>query len=210
MADMEKLSKALVEADRAAVNGLVQEALNAGMAADSILRQGLIAGMDIVGERMEEGEMFIPEVLQGAQIMSGALDILRPHLTADQTALSGKVIIGTVKGDLHDIGKNLVPLMLKSSGFEVVDLGVDVSPQAFTEATAKHQPNIVALSALLTTTMEQMGKTVESLKEAGLRDQVRVIVGGAPVSQKFAEQIGADGYAPDAGSAVKTAKAFLA
>lgn len=210
MADMETIANALIAADHAEVINQVKQALDSGVDATTILNQGLIKGMDVVGERMEEGEMFIPEVLQCAQIMGGALDILRPHLGEGQQVSGGKVIFGTVKGDLHDIGKNLCALMLKSSGFEVVDLGVDVAPEAFVQAVKSQSADIIALSALLTTTMEQMRKTVELLKSEGLRDKVKVMIGGAPVSQKYAEQIGADGFAPDAGSASKLAKSLLA
>ena len=209
MADMDVIGKALIAAESAQVLKLVQQALSEGVEAQVILNEGLIKGMDVVGDRMEEGDMFIPEVIQCAQVMSKALEILRPHLGEGQAVEGGKVVFGTVKGDLHDIGKNLVTLMLKSSGFQVIDLGVDVSPEAFVEAARANQADIVALSALLTTTMAQMAKTVEALKAAGLRDQVKIMIGGAPVSQKYADEIGADGFAPDAGSASKLAKSLM-
>ncbi|MEW6263486.1 MAG: corrinoid protein [Thermodesulfobacteriota bacterium] len=209
MADLAALTQALVAGDQAEVINLVQRALTQGLNAHAILNEGLIRGMDQVGAKMEEGEMFIPEVLQRAHIMSSALEVLKPHLGEGSAAFNGKVVFGTVKGDLHDIGKNLVILMMRSSGFNVVDLGVDVTAQAFVEAAKKHGADIVALSALLTTTMAVMDKTVAALKAEGLKDRVKVIIGGAPVSQKFADQIGADGYAADAGSACKLAKSLL-
>jgi 5-methyltetrahydrofolate--homocysteine methyltransferase len=209
MADMDGIGKALIAAEGAQVLKLVQQALSEGVEAQVILNEGLIKGMDVVGDRMEEGDMFIPEVIQCAQVMSSALEVLRPHLGEGQAVEGGKVVFGTVKGDLHDIGKNLVTLMLKSSGFQVIDLGVDVSPEAFVEAARANQADIVALSALLTTTMAQMAKTVEALKAAGLRDKVKIMIGGAPVSQKYADEIGADGFAPDAGSAGKLAKSLM-
>ncbi|MBF0529002.1 MAG: corrinoid protein [Deltaproteobacteria bacterium] len=210
MANMEAICAALVSGDSQTVISMVKSALDQGVKAQDILNAGLIKGMDLVGERMEEGEMFIPEVLQCAQVMSSALDILRPLLTEGQIAVGGKVVIGTVKGDLHDIGKNLVVLMMRSAGFEVVDLGVDVAPEKFVKTAKDVDANIVALSALLTTTMPMMKKTIDALVESGLRDKVKVMVGGAPVSQSFSNEIGADGYAPDAGSANKLAKALLA
>ena len=210
MTDMMAVVNALIAADHVEVLNLVQAALEEGAEAHVILNEGLIKGMDLVGERMEEGDMFIPEVLQCAQIMASALEVLKPHLGAGRKTSTGTIVFGTVKGDLHDIGKNLCVLMLKSSGFEVVDLGVDVSPEAFVEAARKSEAEIVGLSALLTTTMEQMARTVEAFKEAGLRAKVKIMIGGAPVSQKYADQIGADGFAPDAGSATKLAKALLA
>ena len=157
---------------------------------------------------MESGEMFIPEVLMAAQAMSGAVEILKPLLAEGESASAGKIVIGTVKGDLHDIGKNLVVMMLESAGFDVIDLGVDVEPAAFVKAIQDNQPKVVGLSALLTTTMPMMKKSIESIQESGLRDNVKIIVGGAPVNQAFADEIGADGYAPDAGAASKMAKAY--
>ena len=181
-----------------------------GTNAGDILNIGLIQGMDIVGERMQSGDMFIPEVLMSAKTMSAAVEILKPLLSADDMSSAGHIVIGTVKGDLHDIGKNLVSMMVESSGFEVTDLGVDVAPEAFVKAIQENNANIVALSALLTTTMPMMQQTMNALVESGLRDKVKVIVGGAPVNQDFADKIGADGYAPDAGSASKLAKELWA
>ncbi len=208
MADLNAISDTLIKGDAGNLTLQVQAALEEGTAASDILNKALIAGMDVVGERMENGDMFIPEVLMSAKAMSAALGILKPLLTDEESKSAGKIIIGTVKGDLHDIGKNLVAMMLESAGFEVVNLGVDIAPEAFVEAVKEHQPNLIGLSALLTTTMTQMQKTVDALKESGLRDQVKILVGGAPVTEKFAQEIGADGYAPDAGSAGKLAKSL--
>jgi len=166
--------------------------------------------MDIVGEKMETGDMFIPEVLRSAKVMGVAVEILKPLLGADDITGKGKVVIGTVKGDLHDIGKNLVSMMIESAGFEVSDLGADVPPKRFVEEiNNRKNVDILCLSALLTTTMHMMKKTIDVLAENGLKDHVKIMVGGAPVTQKFADEIGADGYAPDAGSAVKLVKTLL-
>ncbi len=208
MADLNAINNTLIKGDTGNLTVQVQAALDEGTAASEILNKALIAGMDVVGERMENGDMFIPEVLMSAKAMSAALGILKPLLTDEESKSAGKIIIGTVKGDLHDIGKNLVAMMLESAGFEVVNLGVDIAPEAFVEAVKEHQPNLIGLSALLTTTMTQMQKTVDALKESGLRGQVKILVGGAPVTEKFAREIGADGYAPDAGSAGKLARSL--
>jgi 5-methyltetrahydrofolate--homocysteine methyltransferase len=209
MADLKQLTEALVAMDEKKVTELVQSALDGGTPAKDILNGGLLPGMEIVGERMESGDMFIPEVLMSAKAMSAAVEILKPLLGAEDIRAAGKVVIGTVKGDLHDIGKNLVTMMLESAGFEVHNLGVDIAPEDFVKAIKEKNPNLLALSALLTTTMSMMKQTIDALSESGLREQVKVIIGGAPVTQKFADEIGADGYAPDAGSASKLAKALL-
>ncbi len=208
MADLNAISNTLIKGDAGNLTSQVKAALDEGTAASEILNKALIPGMDVVGERMENGDMFIPEVLMSAKAMSAALGILKPLLTDEESKSAGRIIIGTVKGDLHDIGKNLVAMMLESAGFEVVNLGVDIAPEAFVEAVKEHQPNLIGLSALLTTTMTQMQKTVDALKESGLRGQVKILVGGAPVTEKFAQEIGADGYAPDAGSAGKLARSL--
>ena len=174
------------------------------------LNQGLIAAMDVVGERMENEDIFIPEVLMAAQTMGKGVEILKPFLKENETKAAGRVVIGTVKGDLHDIGKNLVAMMIESGGLEVHNLGVDISPEDFVKGIQANNANIVCLSALLTTTMPMMKKTIDAITESGLRDQVKVMIGGAPVTQAFADEIGADGFAADAGSAVKMAKAFAA
>ena len=209
MTDLNTISETLIAGKGPDLKNLVQKAIDEGTEASQILNVALLPGMEVVGERMENGDMFIPEVLMSAKAMSGALVILKPLLSAEESKSAGKILIGTVKGDLHDIGKNLVSMMLESAGFEVINLGVDIAPEGFVEAVKKHEPQIVALSALLTTTMTQMQKTIDALKENGLKDQVKVIVGGAPVTEKFAKEIGAEGYAPDAGSANKLARSLL-
>ena len=207
MADrMETLAQNLYEGQADVVAEGVQEALDAGLPAAEILNNGLIAGMDEVGRDFKAGDLFVPEVLIAARAMHAGMDILRPLLAEGDTPTAGKYVVGTVKGDLHDIGKNLVRMMLEGAGFETVDLGTDVEPQAFVDAVREHQPQMVGMSALLTTTMVQMGTTVEALEEAGLRDSVKIMIGGAPVTSAFAEQIGADAYAPDAASAVDVAR----
>ncbi len=203
------LIDALVGCDEAKVLKLVQNGLDEGVAAKEILNQGLIAGMDIVGEKMENEDMFIPEVLMAAKVMSAAVGILKPLLAEEDMSAMGRVIIGTVKGDLHDIGKNLVAMMLESAGFEVYNLGVDISPDKFVSEVNEKSANMVCLSALLTTTMPMMKQTIDAVVESGLRDRVKIMVGGAPVTKNYANEIGADGYAPDAGSATKLAKALL-
>jgi len=209
MSDLSLMSDALVAMNEQKVKELVREALDQGVLAREILDKGLVPGMDIVGEKMENGDMFIPEVLMSAKAMSAAVEILKPLLGDEGLTAAGKVVIGTVKGDLHDIGKNLVVLMLESAGFEVYNLGVDVAPEEFARAVQEKGADLLGLSALLTTTMPMMKKTIDAVVESGLRDSVKVIVGGAPVNQKFADEIGADGYASDAGSANKLAKALL-
>jgi 5-methyltetrahydrofolate--homocysteine methyltransferase len=208
MNDLQIITETLITGDGDKLLELVQNALDAGIPAKDILQKGLIVGMDIVGEKMESGDMFIPEVLMSAQAMSISVEILKPLLAEGDSSSAGKVIIGTVKGDLHDIGKNLVAMMMESAGFEVIDLGVDVAPEKFVEAIKTHHPTIVGLSALLTTTMPMMKKSIMTIEESGLRDSLKIIVGGAPVNQAFADEIGADGYAPDAGAASKLAKAL--
>ena len=207
MADrMETLAQNLYEGQADAVAAGVQEALDAGLPPAEILNNGLIAGMDEVGRDFKAGDLFVPEVLIAARAMHAGMDILRPLLAEGDTPTAGKYVVGTVKGDLHDIGKNLVKMMLEGAGFETVDLGTDVGPQAFVDAVREHQPQMVGMSALLTTTMVQMQTTVEALEEAGLRDSVKIMIGGAPVTSAYAEQIGADAYAPDAASAVDVAR----
>jgi 5-methyltetrahydrofolate--homocysteine methyltransferase len=210
MNDLQIITETLITGDGDKLLELVQNALDAGIPAKDILQKGLIVGMDIVGEKMESGDMFIPEVLMSAQAMSISVEILKPLLAEGDSSSAGKVIIGTVKGDLHDIGKNLVAMMMESAGFEVIDLGVDVAPEKFVEAIKTHHPTIVGLSALLTTTMPMMKKSIMTIEESGLRNSLKIIVGGAPVNQAFADEIGADGYAPDAGAASKLAKALYA
>ena len=209
MTDFNAMTDALVSCDAAKLTDLVNAALAADVPATDILNKGLIAGMDIVGERMEAGDMFIPEVLMAAQAMGGCVEILKPMLGDEEGAGGASVIIGTVKGDLHDIGKNLVAMMMESAGLEVHNLGVDIAPENFVEEIKKKNAQIVCLSALLTTTMPAMKQTVDAIVESGLREQVKIMVGGAPVTQAFADEIGADGFAADAGSASKMAKSFV-
>ena len=208
MADFQKMIEALIEGDEKKLTNLAQSALDEGVSAKEILEKGLMAGMDIVGEKMEAEDMFIPEVLRSAKTMSAVIDTLKPLLAEGDIGAVAKVIIGTVKGDLHDIGKNLVAMMLESAGFDVYNLGADVPPDKFVEEIKDKVADILCLSALLTTTMPMMKTTISALAESGLRDKVKVMVGGAPVTQDFADQIGADGYAHDAGSAIKLAKAL--
>ncbi|MGQ9780212.1 MAG: corrinoid protein [Bacillota bacterium] len=210
MADLKALAEALIAGNAQKVKELTEEALKEGIHPATIVNEGLIAGMSVVGQRFKNNEIYVPEVLIAARAMHAGLNILKPLLAEKKVQPVGKVVIGTVKGDLHDIGKNLVAMMLEGAGFEVIDLGIDVSPQKFVEAVQTHNPHHVAMSALLTTTMPMMKETIEALKAAGLRDKVKVMIGGAPVTQQYADQIGADGYAPDAASAAELAKALLA
>jgi len=209
MADFTQIIETLIAGDSGALEGLVKKALDDKLAAKEVLNDGLIKGMDIIGEKMQSGDMFIPEVLRSANAMSSALELLRPLLSDEDMSVSGKVVIGTVKGDLHDIGKNLVKMMLETAGFEVIDLGVDVEPKSFVDAVKENKTNVLALSALLTTTMPVMKQTVDAITEAGLRNDVKILVGGAPVTPQYADQIGADGYAADAGSATLLLKKLM-
>ena len=204
--ELKTITDTLLTGDADVLESQVKTALDAGTAPKEILNGALIPGMDIVGERMESGEMFIPEVLMSAQAMAAVVEILKPLLADGDIVSAGKVVIGTVQGDLHDIGKNLVAMMFESAGFDVIDLGVDVSPEQFVDAITANDANFVALSALLTTTMDTMRRTINIIEEKGLKGKVKVLVGGAPVNQAFADEIGADGYAADAGSASKLAK----
>ncbi|MCX7677393.1 MAG: corrinoid protein, partial [Alteraurantiacibacter sp.] len=188
----------------------VAAALQAGIAAETILQRGLIDAMGEVGRLFEANEYFVPEMLVAARAMQSGLALLKPHLVDSGAVSAGRVVIGTVKGDLHDIGKNLVAMMLEGAGFEVIDLGTDVAPEKFVRAVQEHRPHIVGMSALLTTTMPSMASTIKALQEAGLRDHVKVMIGGAPVTDAFARQIGADGYSPDASSATRLAKSLVA
>ncbi len=191
-----------------AKNG-VQTALDAGLEPGQILADGMIAAMKEVGKRFEEGDYYVPEMLIAARAMQAGMFLLKPYLVKGDIKSAGKVVIGTVKGDLHDIGKNLVALMLEGAGFEVKDLGVDVEPEKFVETILSDGTNIVALSALLTTTMPNMEVTIKSVQQAGLRDKVKIIIGGAPITQDYANQIGADGYSADAGRAVTLAQSLM-
>ncbi|GAB4424974.1 MAG: corrinoid protein [Anaerolineae bacterium] len=208
MSLIEEIRQAVIEGQAKAVVPKVEQALADGVPADEILQKGLIDAMAEVGRLFEEGEYFVPEMLIAARAMSAALELLKPHLVEKGVEPLGRVAIGTVKGDLHDIGKSLVAMMLEGAGFEIVNLGVDVAPEKFVEE-AKKGAQIVAMSALLTTTMPNMKNTIQALKEAGVRDKVKVMIGGAPVTQAYADEIGADGYSPDASSAVRKAKELL-
>lgn len=210
MTDFNAMADALISCDSDKLITLVNDALAAGTPASDILNKGLIAGMDIVGDKMENGDMFIPEVLMAAQAMGECVDILKPLLGENDSSAAAVVVIGTVKGDLHDIGKNLVAMMMESAGMEVHNLGVDIAPDEFVAQIKEKKAQIVCISALLTTTMPMMKQTVNTIVESGIRDDIKILVGGAPVTQGFADEIGADGFAPDAGSASKLAKALLA
>ena len=204
-----RMADALIAGDIEGIKKLTQGALDEGSQAQDILDQGLLSGMDVVGKRFKACEMFIPEVIRSAQTMKAAMDILRPHLSESQSAALGKVVIGTVEGDLHDIGKNLVAMMLEGAGFQVIDLGIDVKPWTFVEAVNEHRPDIVGMSALLTTTALKMGETINALKEAGVRDQLKVMAGGQAVSQDFLDEIGGDAYGFNATLAVEKAKELM-
>jgi len=201
--------EALENGDRKGLNLIIQELLDNGIPAYEIVNDNLIAAMNDIGKRFRENILFVPEVLIAARAMNSAFEYLAPLLGNGKFSYKGKILLGTVKDDLHDIGKNLVKLMFKSSGFEVIDLGIDVPMEKFIDGVKDHSPDILAMSALLTNTLPQMEIVLEGLKEHGLRDKVRVMVGGAPVSQEFADEIGADGFAPDAASAVEMAKSLL-
>jgi 5-methyltetrahydrofolate--homocysteine methyltransferase len=207
--NLEAIYNAVLEGNAPAAKAGVEAALAADVPAEQILKEGLIAAMGEVGRLFEENEYFVPEMLVAARAMQGGLAVLKPHLADGGVTTAGKVVIGTVKGDLHDIGKNLVAMMLEGAGFEVVDLGTDVTPDKFVKAAQEHGAQVIGMSALLTTTMPGMGATVQALQEAGLRDQVKVMIGGAPVTDEFSKKIGADGYSPDASSAVRLAKSLV-
>lgn len=205
---LERISEELQNGNFIDVPKLTGEALEQGVAPAVILSDALVAGMDVVGEKFRRDELFMPEVLIAAKAMQAAMEVLRPRLIETGAETAGTIVIGTVKGDLHDIGKNLVGMLLEGAGFEVIDLGADVAAERFVEAVKGRRPDIVGLSALLTTTMPRMKEVIESLVAAGLRDSVKVMVGGAPVTEKFARDIGADGYSPDAADAVEKARSL--
>jgi 5-methyltetrahydrofolate--homocysteine methyltransferase len=199
----------VMDGDANAIKPNIQTAIDAGVPVADILNEGMIAAMAEVGRLFEEGEYFVPEMLISARAMQAGLALLKPHLKNAEVASAGKVAIGTVKGDLHDIGKNLVAMMLEGGGFEIIDLGTDVPPEKFVEAVRNQGAQIVAMSALLTTTMPAIKNTIDALSTAGVRGQVKVMIGGAPVTQKYADQIGADGFAPDASRAVAAARELV-
>lgn len=204
-----QISESLIAGNIDAVKTLTQQAVDAGYPAQDILEKALLPGMDVVGQRFKAFEMFIPEVLRSAKAMHGAMSILRPLLIESGAPLIGTLVIGTVQGDLHDIGKNLVAMLFEGAGFNVVDLGADVPAETFVRAIRDHQATVVGLSALLTTTMPRMVEVIQAIAAAGLRDQVRIMIGGAPVTPDFAIQIGADGFAPNATAAVEKAKSLI-
>jgi len=207
--ELKELKEDVINGDMNGARDHVNQALGEGNAPGAILKEALIPAMDEVGARFEKGDFFVPEMLIAARAMKAGIEILKPLLTESGVESAGKVVIGTVKGDLHDIGKNLVGLMLEGGGFEVIDLGTDVSVEKFTEAVRSEKPQILGMSALLTTTMSSAAEVIQSLEKEGLRDQIKVMFGGAPVTQAYVEQIGADGYAPDAAVAVKKARELL-
>lgn len=213
MAKEEKIQviyEAVINGGMAKTADFVQEAVDADFPANTILQEGLIAAMGEIGRLFESGECYVPEMLISAKSMKFGLEVLRPHLVAADVKPLGRVVIGTVQGDLHDIGKNLVGMMMEGAGFEVIDLGVDTKPEELIEAVKEHKPDIVALSALLTTTMGNMKTALTMMEEAGIRDELKVMIGGAPVTQEYAEQINADGYALDASQAASLAKKLVA
>ena len=207
--NLSDIAKALIDGKADECVKLINRAISEGSTPKEILDNGLIAGMDVIGTRFKNCEIFLPEVLVSARAMKAGMEVLKPMLGEEKSNYLGKVLIGTVQGDIHDIGKNIVAIMLEGAGFEVVDLGVDVSPSQYAQQILEHNPQIVGLSALLTTTMVNMKNVIDTLKEQSVREQVKVIVGGAPLTEKFATEIGADGYAPDAPSAVQVCKAWL-
>jgi len=208
MADLKALAEAIIKGDQTTAVEITTQALAEGTAAENVLNEGLIAGMDIIGGRFKKSEIYIPEVLIAARAMKSAMEVLEPELVKAGVEPIGKFLIGTVQGDLHDIGKNLVAMLLKGAGFKVIDLGVDVPAEKFTEQAKVADVQLIGMSALLTTTMPSMEKTIKALKDAGI--SARVVIGGAPVTQGYADKIGADGYAADAASAVDVAKGLVA
>ena len=204
-----KMAESLIAGKVDEVTDLTKQALDANVSSKDILEKGLLAGMEVVGKRFKANDMFIPEVLRCAKCMHGAMEILRPLLAETGVETAGTFVIGTVKGDLHDIGKNLVGMMFEGAGFQVVDLGIDLEPAAFVEAIKEHKASLFGMSALLTTTMPKMAETINAINEAGIRDQVKIMIGGAPVTAEFAKEIGADAYASNAASAVDKGKELL-
>jgi len=205
----ERLSTAVLEGDAEKAHKLVERGLKQGLSPKEILDNGLIVGMDEVGARFKRGDMFVPEVLMSADSMAAGMEILRPLLAESGAEMLGKIVMGTVKGDLHDIGKNLVSMLCEGAGFEIVDIGFNAEPEKFIEAIKQHQPQVVGMSAMLTTTMRAMGQTIKAIEEAGLRDQVKVMVGGAPVDKDFADAISADGYGSNAPSGADLANQLV-
>lgn len=210
MENFEVLAQNVISGRDDEVKEQVKRMIDTGVNPLDIINQGLIGGMNVVGVRFKKGDMFVPEVLMSARAMAGGIELVKPLIADSDMPSEGTVLLGTVKGDLHDIGKNLVGMMLEGAGFKVINLGIDIAPEKFVALLKENKVDILAMSALLTTTMLNMKDTIELIKEEGLRDKVKVIVGGAPVSQEFADEIGADGFAPDAASAVELSKSLLA
>ncbi|HBV88176.1 B12-binding domain-containing protein [Desulfosporosinus sp.] len=210
MSSLNDLAELVISGNYNGAKELTQRLIDNGTEPLEIINQGLMAGMNVVGVRFKAGDMFVPEVMMSAKAMSTGIELVKPLIADRDMPSAGTVLIGTVKGDLHDIGKKLVVMMMESAGFKVIDLGVDISPEAFVEAVKEHKPQAIGMSALLTTTMLSMRDTIEALEEEGLRDSVKIVIGGAPISQSFAEEIGADGYAPDAAAATDLCKKLIA
>jgi len=208
MVELKDIAESIIKGNAPKVKELVKKAIDEGQDVKKVLNGGLIAGMNVVGEKFKKNEFYVPEVLIAARAMKSGMEIIKPILADKDVKGLGTIVLGTVRGDLHDIGKNLVGMMLEGGGFEVVDLGVDVSPEKFVEATKEKKAQLIGLSALLTTTMVSMKEVVETVRKSGLKD-VKIMIGGAPVTQSYAEEIGADGYAPDAASAVDKAKELV-
>lgn len=209
MVDLTIIARLVIEGEEQEVRKLVQQAITEGATPDKVLSEGLVAGMDVVGERMRKRELFVPEVLRSAKAMNAGMDLITPLLVTEGLSLGPKVVLGTVKGDIHDIGKNLVGMMLKGTGFQVVDLGIGVPAERFVQVVGEQKAEVLGMSALLTTTMPEMRNTIEALEAAYLREKVRVIVGGAPVSSEYANKIEADGYARDAARAVDKVRELI-
>lgn len=206
---LEKIANELIAGKKEKITRTTQEALDKGVTAKEILDDGLLAGMDVVGPRFKVGDMFIPEVLQSAACMHAAMDIITPLLSEADTKGIGTYVIGTVEGDAHDIGKNMVSMMLKGAGFKVIDLGIGITAQQFVDAAKKYHPEVLGMSALLTTTMPKMKDTIQAIEEAGIRNQIKIMLGGAPVNQEFVDEIGADAFGANAATAVEKAKELI-
>jgi len=207
--DYTALLEAVTKGDIKTATAETQKFMDAGKKPQDVLDQGLIEAMNIVGDKFSKGAMFVPQMLRSAKTMQECVELLNPHFQGDEVATKGKIVLGTVKGDLHDIGKNIVGMMLESAGFSIIDLGVDVAPEVFVDKIKEAKADVLGMSALLSTTMPSMSLTIKALADSGLRNTVKVIIGGAPVTRKYAEDIGADSYAPDAGSAVLETKKFF-
>ncbi len=207
---LKQMSSAVIQGHRDDTHQMARDAIEGGCSAEEVLYQGWMPGMDHISGEFKAGRMFVPEVMRSARAMLNAMEVIKPIMVKNGIRMAGKVVLGTVQGDLHDIGKNLVGMMCEGAGFEIHDLGADVAPGQFVEAVKAFQPDIVGMSALLTTTMRAMEGTVQALVEAGVRDRVKIMIGGAPVTQAFADRIGVDGYAPDAAAAADKAKHLIA